>query len=208
MVFSVKFTFIFLLVILLILLFWRKYKGLKGTWDSKRDIEEYAAIMNYADPIVLSPVKTEKLKSNNLVSEAREFTKRPLVKTTNFNSTESIGERICRKHLEFRFNENFSKHRPNFLKNPITGANLELDCFNPKLRLALEYNGKQHYDYVPKFHKNKNDLHNQKYRDEIKKRLCFENGVDLIEVPYTVSHGEIPIYIDSALEKLGRLKLL
>lgn len=102
----------------------------------------------------------------------------------------SAGERACRKFLESKFKRPFPKARPNFLRNSVTGTNLELDCFNEDLKLAVEYNGQQHYQYTPYFHKNKEAFHNQMYRDETKRRLCRENGITLIEVPHTVINIE------------------
>lgn len=98
----------------------------------------------------------------------------------------SSGEKACKTFLESVFKRPFVKDRPDFLRNNITGVNLELDCFNKDLGLAVEYNGQQHYRYTPFFHKNKEAFHNQMYRDETKRRLCREHGVVLIEVPYHV----------------------
>jgi hypothetical protein len=118
---------------------------------------------------------------------------------------DSTGETICRNYLEKRFNKSFQKARPNFLRNPVTGGdyNLELDCFNPELRLALEYNGAQHYKYIPYFHKNKEAFLNQKYRDEMKRVKCKENGIQLIEVPYTVKPHELEDYVYKELLRFG-----
>jgi hypothetical protein len=117
---------------------------------------------------------------------------------------ESTGETICRAYLERRFGRSFNKIRPDFLKNPVMGGyNLELDCFNRDIRLAVEYNGAQHYKYTPYFHRNKEAFANQKYRDEMKRTKCKENGIFLIEVPYTVSHEKIPNYLETELLKFG-----
>ncbi len=117
---------------------------------------------------------------------------------------DSTGETICRSYLENRFGCSFDKARPDFLKNPVMGGyNLELDCFNPRLRIAVEYNGAQHYKFIPYFHRNKEAFANQKYRDEMKRVKCRENGIILIEVPYTISHDKIPSYLDSELLKFG-----
>ena len=104
------------------------------------------------------------------------------------NKTEdsSHGERRCRKWLESYFGRPFIKIRPEWLKNPVYGRNLELDCYNEELGLAVEYNGKQHYSYVSKFHKKgKKDLQYSKWKDALKHKLCNEHGVYLIIVPYT-----------------------
>lgn len=120
---------------------------------------------------------------------------------------DSTGEQICRRYLEQTFNKPFNKDRPDFLKNPVMGGyNLELDCFNREMRLAVEYNGAQHYKYIPYFHKNKESFANQKYRDEMKRTKCREHGIHLIEVPYTVSHSEIPKFINRELVNLGFLQ--
>lgn len=109
---------------------------------------------------------------------------------------DSKGEIECKNVLEEIFNKSFIKTRPNFLKNEITGGyNLEIDCYNDELKIGLEYNGIQHYKYTPYFHKNKEAFYNQKYRDELKRRMCKENGIYLIEVPYTVKIENIKDYI-------------
>lgn len=113
----------------------------------------------------------------------------------------SKGEQECRKVLEQIFERPFPKQRPDFLANHITGEgnNLELDCYNADLGIAVEYNGRQHYNYVPYFHKNHDQFVNQKYRDDMKRRLCAENKVILIEVPYTIAHKNIKKYLIKAL---------
>ena len=118
---------------------------------------------------------------------------------------DSTGETICRNYLEKRFKTSFRKARPDFLRNPVTGGdyNLELDCFNPEMRLALEYNGAQHYKYIPYFHKNKEAFLNQKYRDEMKRNKCRDHGIRLIEVPYTVKPADLENYVDKELFKFG-----
>lgn len=103
---------------------------------------------------------------------------------------ESKGEKECRRVIERYTGKPFPKSRPNFLRNDVTVHNLELDCFNDELKIGVEYNGEQHYKYIPYFHKSKDAFYNTKYRDDIKKRLCIENNVTLIVVPYTVKNIE------------------
>ena len=118
---------------------------------------------------------------------------------------ESKGEKECRRVLETLFKRPFPNVRPNFLNNPVTGGdnNLELDCYNEELKLCCEASGRQHYEYVPFFHKNKEAFYNQKYRDEMKRMKCKENGVTLIEVPYTVKPEDIERYLIDELRKHG-----
>jgi hypothetical protein len=118
---------------------------------------------------------------------------------------DSKGETECRRVLEHLFRKPFNKARPDFLRNPVTGGNfnLELDCYNPNLRLAVEYNGAQHYKYIPYFHRNKEHFVNQKYRDDMKRRICREKGICLIEVPYTVKIKDIYSYLHKELKRNG-----
>lgn len=100
---------------------------------------------------------------------------------------ESNGELRTRRFLENYFNASFPKSRPDFMVNHVTGSKycLELDCYNARLRLAVEFNGVQHYNFTPFFHRNKEAFYNQKYRDELKRIRCKELGITLIEIPYT-----------------------
>jgi hypothetical protein len=101
------------------------------------------------------------------------------------------------------FNKSFKKIRPDFLKNEKTGSNLEIDIYNDDLKLGIEYSGRQHYEYVPHFHKDHNAFLEQKYRDEIKEKKCKENGIKLIIVPYTVKHKDIQSFIYKEAKNLG-----
>jgi hypothetical protein len=116
---------------------------------------------------------------------------------------ESKGELICKDVATKMFNKSFKKIRPDFLKNEKTGSNLEIDIYNDDLKLGIEYSGRQHYEYVPHFHKDHNAFLEQKYRDELKERKCKEHGIKLIIVPYTVKHKDIQSFIYKEAKKLG-----
>ena len=104
-------------------------------------------------------------------------------------------EEMCRSILERMYGRPFPSVRPNFLKNPKTGKNLELDCYNPELRIALEYNGQQHHKYTPYFHSSKRQFYAQVHRDDWKRRKCREYGIKLIEVPYWIREDNLERYI-------------
>lgn len=94
-------------------------------------------------------------------------------------------EEQCRSIMQTLFGVDFQKARLDCLKNPQTGKNLELDCYNKDLQIALEYNGEQHYILV-NYWGGLNLLKKTQLRDELKNKLCKENGIKLITVPYTV----------------------
>lgn len=65
------------------------------------------------------------------------------------------------------------------IRNPQTGAFLELDFYFPELSMAVELNGPTHYK--PIFGKEK--FERQQRNDEIKREVCKELGIHLIEIP-------------------------
>lgn len=115
------------------------------------------------------------------------------------NRKTSPGEEIVRQALEEIFERPFPTKRPAFLKNPETGFNLELDCFNEELGIAAEYQGSQHYEFPNNYHANYKQFTDQVYRDDVKKKLCEEAGVYLIRVPYNVPFNQIKNYIKERL---------
>ena len=121
--------------------------------------------------------------------------------------TESKGEAECRRVLQKVFNVPFPKARPDFLFNSVTGHNLELDMFNPHLKIACEYNGKQHYHFNKWMHNNSHtNFHNMQYRDNIKRDVCKKLGIYLLEVPYTIPVSEIETFIVSKLKNKNLIK--
>ena len=102
--------------------------------------------------------------------------------------SEKITVKIFEEFLGYQVETNI---RPNFLKNPETGRNLELDMYDQITKIAIEYNGQQHYKYLPKFHKDENEFYKQVKRDELKMKLCQENGINLISIPYTIDSARI-----------------
>lgn len=129
-------------------------------------------------------------------------TQSPPVEGDGAGDGSSKGEAICRRAIEAIMGQPFKRARPAFLRNHVTGKGvLELDCYNARLKLAVEYNGRQHYEFIPFFHKTKDAFLNQKYRDEMKQVRCADNGVTLIVVPYTVHPDRIRDYIAYRLER-------
>lgn len=106
---------------------------------------------------------------------------------------ESKGEKLCRETLQKIYSKEFVRIRPDFLKNPKTGRNLELDCYNAELKIAVEYNGaKSHYT-------DDRQMENDKY----KKNKCKELGIAFISVPFTVPEKQIENYLIYKLKRKG-----
>jgi hypothetical protein len=120
---------------------------------------------------------------------------------------ESEGERISRACLENVFNLPFSNVRLDSIQNSNTGKNLELDCYNEHLKLALEYHGVNHYKFIPFFHKTVEKFNDSLERDRYKLEMCNKLGIDLIIVPYNTKHENICDFINRELKKLGKTKI-
>ena len=58
-------------------------------------------------------------------------------------------------------------------------SKLELDGYNEGLKIGFEFNGKQHYEFSPFFHKSQDDFQKQRRRDHKKHKICTEKHIDL-----------------------------
>ncbi len=95
------------------------------------------------------------------------------------------GEKMsCRALRELTEKEVVENYRPDFLKNPNTNRNLELDCYCHDEKIGIEFQGNQHYQYPNNFHRSYKDFEKQIERDKIKNDLCKEEGIHLIHIPY------------------------
>ncbi len=82
----------------------------------------------------------------------------------------SKGELLIRRFFKFYYSNEivFYNYRPDWLKNEMTGKNLELDIYYPNLKMAAEFQGLHH------------KLNYQIKKDGIKKRKCEELGIKLL----------------------------
>jgi hypothetical protein len=112
-----------------------------------------------------------------------------------------ISERICRALIERLTGILFPKARPKWLKN-VRGNQMELDGFAPSLNLAFEYQGQQHFKHVPVFHSHSSEFRKRQQDDERKRKLCFEHGVRLLEIPFHIPHTRLQSYLSDVLQKL------
>lgn len=113
----------------------------------------------------------------------------------------NVGEELVRATLIEAFpGKTFDRTR----REPWMGG-LELDGFNEELRLAFEYQGKQHYEHVDMFH-GKNDkygLESQQARDLETKIRCEGAFMTLLIIPYTIKFPDIRTFVRNELLSLG-----
>lgn len=112
----------------------------------------------------------------------------------------SISEEVCRQTLVEAFGKKFHKtRRLDWLKTK-EGAKMEIDCYDEELKLGVEYNGVQHYVEVAQWHKG-GSFERQQERDKIKRQLCEEYGITLIDVPYTIHINKIRDFLREQIVK-------
>ena len=121
------------------------------------------------------------------------------------DANDSKLEKLAKVVVEDIFKRPFHKIRPDFLRNDVTGQNLEIDLYNEQLALGIEVNGDQHYRFIPYFHRTRDDFLKQRYRDEMKKIKCQQRGITLIEIPYKVGEKGLKPYLINQLRKEGYL---
>lgn len=85
------------------------------------------------------------------------------------NKDLSIGETLFKEILDYFYVTKYiDNYRPDWLKNPSTKKNLEIDRYYPEFKLGFEFNGLHH-----------KVVKQQIYRDKLKKKLCIKRGVIL-----------------------------
>jgi hypothetical protein len=58
------------------------------------------------------------------------------------------------------------------------------DFYIPSKKVAIEYEGEQHYHWVPKFFKDRSAFLNAQERSRIKMSYCLAKGIKLYCIPY------------------------
>jgi hypothetical protein len=86
---------------------------------------------------------------------------------------------MCRAFFEEIMGVEFPTRRPKFLEG------LEYDGYNEDLKLAFEYQGQQHYQFVPYVHRTPENFERTLENDKKKVRLSKENGITLIHIHYS-----------------------
>ncbi len=105
-----------------------------------------------------------------------------------------IREHICRCVFEHIFRCSFEKSLPAWL-HISPKVQLELDGYNKDLRVAFEVQGQQHYMWISFFDKTLELFKHRQRNDELKRRLCKEQGIELFEIPYTIPKEKLYEYI-------------
>lgn len=89
-------------------------------------------------------------------------------------------EQKVRALLEAKFNKPFPSV---WFKHP-NGKKFQLDCFCPELKLAIEYDGQQHFIPIEAWG-GEEALENIRHRDALKDARCKDLGIRLVRVAYT-----------------------
>jgi len=98
-----------------------------------------------------------------------------------YHKTETVLVKLL-EQIYGKTNEITSYH-PLWAESP-KGVLYEFDVYIKGTNLLIEYNGRQHYEYVPFFHKTKKRFFLQKRRDLLKQQLASSHGHKVITFKY------------------------
>ena len=101
--------------------------------------------------------------------------------------------RVSRHHVKARHLIQNIFHGYNILEevklpgsvNPAKKSVLYLDFLIPNVKIGVEVHGRQHYEYIPFFHKSKAGFLQAQSRDRTKAEWCEKNQIELIVLKYS-----------------------
>lgn len=64
------------------------------------------------------------------------------------------------------------------------GGQLSCDVYIPSINTAFEYQGRQHFEFIPFFDEDEESFERRQYLDKLKKNLLHSHGVDIKYVNY------------------------
>lgn len=109
------------------------------------------------------------------------------------NNIEIISGSKSEKFIESFLNQKnilfYIHHNFEWLK--INNCNLYVDFYIPSKNLIIEYNGLQHYKYIPYFHKNEDNFKKRQKYDEFKYTSIINHGIELLIIDYNQDILEI-----------------
>lgn len=90
-----------------------------------------------------------------------------------------------------------------WLKNPKTNRKLEIDIWFPNIKLAVEYDGKQHFKAI-KFFGGENRLLKSKKRDRLKNKKIKQHSEDIkYFIRFNYKENITPDYVYKKINELG-----
>lgn len=118
-------------------------------------------------------------------------------------------ERLCSQILANVTGLDFETVRIEEIKNPLTNKPLEIDAFNRKTRIGMEVQGPQHsefpnyIEYDPLNEMMLKQFKERVARDEYKRQKCFDLGIKLIEIPFSIEKEDLEEYMLEQLSNVG-----
>ena len=141
-----------------------KYFYFEKTFDNKDDINVYA----------------DRTFEQICLNELTNIEKYTYLKPENRWITEELVYKLCKKI--YKEHKVIYQHRPFFL-HTAKGGQMSYDIFISGLNIAIEYQGKQHFEPID-FFGGEEGYKKTVERDKLKRKLSEENGIKLVYINY------------------------
>ncbi len=98
--------------------------------------------------------------------------------------------------------EIYPNQRVEFEHNVAERGGLYVDIYLPRLHIAFEYDGIQHFEFVEHFHGNQQGFIQARKRDLQKNTVCEDLGIALVRVAYdeSMTKDNVMSKIEEALD--------
>ena len=112
--------------------------------------------------------------------------------------SQSYGESKFREVIEKITGCEFPKTRPSWLLNE-RGNRMEIDGFCSKLKIGFEYQGRQHLEFIPHWHKKILKFNEQQKADSIKRKILDDRGIKMIYPTYKLKPYQFEDFIKNEI---------